>query len=259
VIRPFFLVALSGAALLSAGQGENLLQNGSFELPKVAERTSADKGGDPALGGAETGWEAFAGPTNTTGGKLVVGLTDQIARTGKQSIFIDFQKLTDRGQLATLESKFIPIKASQDYRISIWGRIDRDRPLSLDERRPSMWLHAMFFGPDKKTQVAEPQSSVILIPGSVVPGKRIQLFYTSEKWTETTVTVKAPEGAVFLAATWMWVVGSDAGETDGVIYWDDVTVEEQPAESAAPEKSKETDAKSAPATTAPSAERKTTP
>ena len=49
----------------------------------VTGRTPAEKGGDPARGEEETSWDVFAGNKNGDAGDVVVGMTDEIARTGK--------------------------------------------------------------------------------------------------------------------------------------------------------------------------------
>jgi hypothetical protein len=227
-MRSTLFAALSAASALSSGQCENLLQNASFEAPSVTGPTRSQDGGDPAKGEGGTSWLHFNSGEEGEGGKIVVGITDQIAHTGKQSLFIDFPKLTEQGQRSELATKLIAIKPGQTYRISSWGRIDSKRPLSLDERRPHVWLNAEYFQADGKTPVGELFTGVQLIPGNIVPGKKPELTYVSSKWTESAAEVTPPEGAAFMQVTWSWVIGKDVGETDGVIYWDDAAVEPAP-------------------------------
>ena len=218
------LAAAISAAALSA-HGENLLENASFELPNVAGETRVQDGGDPAKAESATSWADFTTGEKGTDGKIVVGITDQIARTGKQSVFIDFPKVTEPAQRADLPTTLIPIQPGKPYRISIWGRIDRKRPLTLDERRPHVWVYIGFFEADGETRVGEPVLAVKLIPGTVVAGRKPDLVFVSNKWTEFVAEVTPPEGAAFMHVIWSWVIGKEEGETDGVIYWDDAAVE----------------------------------
>ena len=74
-----FLVA---ASALSSGQCENLLQNGSFEAPLVTGPTRSQDGGNPANAKSGTSWLHFVNGEEGEEGKIVIGITDQIARTG---------------------------------------------------------------------------------------------------------------------------------------------------------------------------------
>ena len=226
-MRSILFAALGAASALSSGQCENLVQNGSFEDPLVTGPTRSQDGGNPANAKGGTSWLHFVNGEEGEEGKIVIGITDQIARTGKQALFIDFPKITEQSQRSELATKLIPIKPGQTYHISSWGRIDSKRPLSLDERRPHVWLNAEYFQPDGKTPVGELFSGVQLIPGSIVPGKKPELTYVSGEWTESVADVTPPEGAAFMQVTWSWVIGKDEGETDGVIYWDDVVVDDK--------------------------------
>lgn len=224
-MRSILFAALTGSALAWSGRAENLLENGSFELPAVKGRTRQEAGGNPVFAEKQATWSLFAAQSMTDGGELVVGVTDEIARTGKQAIYLDFAKVTASSRRAALVTELIPIKPAQPYRVSIWGRIDRKRPLALDERRPHMWLEVQFFQADQNTQAGEIFSGAQLIPGRVVPGGPHELIFVSGKWKESFAQITSPENAALIKVSWSWTTPSDEGETDGIIYWDDASLE----------------------------------
>jgi hypothetical protein len=223
-MRVFRCAAMMSAVALSTGHADNLLENGSFELPAVKGRVPVANGGDPARV-KPTGWEQLEAKPDTEGGKLVAGLTNEIARTGKQSLFVDFEKLTAPSRQASLVTHLIPVKASQSYKVSIWGRVDGKRPLALDERRPYLWIDVQFLKADRETEAADSQLGVQLIPGRIVPGDINDLIFVSWKWSESVALVETPKDSAFLQVTWTWGVPSDKGETDGIIFWDDAAIE----------------------------------
>lgn len=222
-MRLLLFAALTG--LICSSRAENLLANGSFELPVVKGRARQETGANPALVEKDVTWALFAAQSDTNGGELTVGMTDEIARTGKQALYVDFAKVTAPSRRAMLVTELIPIKPGRPYRVSMWARIDRKRPLALDERRPHMWLDVEFFQTDQKTPAGEPVSGAQLIPGSVVPGGPHELLFVSGKWRESFAQITAPENAAFIKISWTWTTPSDEGETDGIIYWDDASLE----------------------------------
>jgi hypothetical protein len=225
-MKALLLAALSGAAAFSSGYGENLLENGGFELPKITGRTPEEKGGNPARVDGKTAWDTLTTDHTDKGGKLSVGVTDEIARTGKQALFVDFERLTAPSRQVSLVTTLVPVKPSQSYRISIWGRIDGKRPLTLDQRRPYVWIDVQFLKADRDTEAGEAQLGVQMIPGSIVPGATTGLTFVSSKWSESVALVETPKDTAFLQVTWTWGVPRDEGETDGMVFWDDAAVED---------------------------------
>jgi hypothetical protein len=224
-------VALSGAFTLAsvAAESGNLLQNGSFEMPEVAARIPAADGGDPSKAEGANTWHSVEVKAPSEGGKFTMGLTNEIARTGKQSFFANFENLTATNVFGLLATKSLPIVPGKTYRTSIWCRVDFDRPIALDERRPSMWTDIEFFKADGKTAAGEAITSVKLIPGSTKPGQ-IGLTFATNRWSELTGAFTAPPDAAFMDITWSWTVPNEEGETDGVVYYDDAAVDLLPEE-----------------------------
>lgn len=225
-MRTLLSVGVTTVLLLASGHAENLLENGSFELPKVTGRTPAAKGGNPSLPEEKSLWTALVTPRVGPGsGQLITGLTDEVAHEGKQSLFVDFEKLTEEGSRAMLTSELLPVQANKPYRISVWGRVDRARPLALDERRPHLLVDMEFFAADQETQVGSTEYRVQMIPGSVVPGLGTRLLFVSNKWSEYYTEVKSPTDSAFMKVTFSFQAPKEKGETDGVLYLDSAVVE----------------------------------
>lgn len=202
----------------------NLLENGGFEFPVVDGKTSSREGGNPTVGSGVTGWESLEQKEDLVGGKLTFGLTTEIARSGKQSLYLDFENLVAVSKSASLETKLISVEGEQAYKVAIWGRMDRKRPLALDERRPSMWLDVAFYEADGSTKSGEPLSGVEMIPGMITPGLESRLLFVSARWNESASEFRTPASAKFARITWSWIIPRDEGETDGIIYWDDASL-----------------------------------
>jgi hypothetical protein len=206
-------------------RGENLLIDGGFEFPAVDGRLPALSGGNPVLT-TESSWARLVGKEGDAGGKLTVGLTNELAHSGKQSLFVDFERLTAPSQIASLMTKPVGIKPSANYKISIWGRMDRERPLALDERTPFMQIDIDFLQADQETITGEGEHAVLVLPGAFIPGGRAQLLFVARRWNNAEAVVTTPENAAFMRVTWSWATPRNEGETDGKIYWDDAAIEE---------------------------------
>jgi hypothetical protein len=225
-VKPVAIVFLTLALAPMLGlAAENLLADGGFESPAIDGRVAAAVGGNPLLA-PESGWARLVDKNGEEGGKLILGLTREIAHNGKQALFVDFQRLTAASEVAFLVTKPVPIKPSTNYKVSIWGRMDRDRPLALDERTPFMQIGMEFLLADQQTPAAEARNAVLVIPAAVIPGGKVQLLFVARRWNVAETIVQAPVNAAFMRITWSWVTPKNEGETDGVIYWDDAAIEE---------------------------------
>jgi hypothetical protein len=215
-----FIFAASCLALTLAvptASADNLVKNAGFEEPKIAGRVTAQKGGTPALQEIETTWAHFQSMDRT--GKVIVGLTDEIARSGKQSVYLDFDG-AEKTRGAFLMSSLIPVKAGEKYRISIWGRIDAKRPLTLDQGRPFQLLEVEFYPADQASRIGETQFRTQMIPGVAD-----RLLFTSTRWSEYYAEFKSPSGAEFMKVSFRWESPKSEGAASGIIYFDDATVE----------------------------------
>jgi hypothetical protein len=153
--------AMMSAVALSAGRADSLLENGSFEAPPVNSRVPVEGGGDPAKASRPRLSSSKYEPAE--GGRLVTGLTNEIARTGKQSLFVDFQNLTAPGRRRiwspTRYRQAVPVPTALR---SGDGWIPSGRS-ALDERRPYVWVDVQFLKADRDTEAGEAQLGVQLI------------------------------------------------------------------------------------------------
>ena len=212
------LLCTSAAALAEPTQ---LLESGSFEWPPVSRRKSIEEGADVSKSAMNAEWYTFKDSATGEGGKLVLGLTNEVFRTGRQCMFVQFDKLTRPAAVAQLASDFVSIKPSEKYHVSIWGRIDKKNPVTLDQRVPHLKMRVDWFMADREEQTGNVEYRVQPIPGS----RSRPLMFTAAKWTEYFANLKSPEDAAFMRVTWTWETPPQAGETNGVVFFDDATIE----------------------------------
>jgi hypothetical protein len=197
--------------------GDNLLPGGSFETPAVHGRMLKDHGGDPTNNGRGPGWISFIFQTSGTGGGLTGGLTNEVAHSGAQSLFIDFNHVSSADQSATLVSNFFPVVSGSGYEVGIWGRTDAKDLVDPQGRSAYLKLEIDYFAKDANTSVGEPFYAVQPLPGS----KNHDPFFKPDSWNRFFVKVTTPPGAVFAQITWRWETESDSGEINGIMFFDD--------------------------------------
>ncbi|MEK0449763.1 MAG: hypothetical protein RL088_2031 [Verrucomicrobiota bacterium] len=212
--------AILCASISVHAERQQLLESGSFEWPPVSRKKSLAEGADVSKSAMNADWYTFKDSTKDVGGKLTLGLTNEIFRTGRQCMFVQFENLTRPLAVAKLASDFVSIKPGETYHVSIWGRIDRKNPVTLDQRVPLLKLQVDWFMADREEQTGETQFRVQPIPGSA---NRPAMF-VSAKWNEFFVDMKAPDDAAYMRVTWTWETGPHAGETNGTAYFDDATI-----------------------------------
>jgi len=197
----------------------SLMDTGAFEGPRVTKRTPMDQGGNP-LPYSQGEWIRFAPNAAAKDGTLIAGLTNEAARTGRQSLYVEFRHQTKQGAVIELASRLIQVKPESVYHVAIWGRNDAKNPITIDERLPFLRVEVDFFKADEETQTGESILKMQSIPGTL---NRPPLFPT-DQWGEFYVDAKAPEDAAFIKVTWAWMAPADPGETNGVVYFDDATI-----------------------------------
>ena len=197
-----------------------LLDTGSFEAPRVNGRTPRAQGGNPVMPVGKREWIYFEDKRDDKDGKLIAGLTNEIAHTRKQSIYVTFDKLTATSAKVELASSLISILPSNPYHVSIWGRVDKKNPLTLDQRLPILGVEVDFFLPDKETQTGEPIIKIQPMPGSL---NRPPLF-TADKWAEFFADVTSPEDATYMKVTWRVATPPSNGPVNGTIFFDDANI-----------------------------------
>ena len=97
----------------SLARADNLIQNASFEEPKIDGKVGATAGGTPAAPETGTTWTHFQSMDRTK--KVTVGMTNEVARTGKQAIYVQFDAAAKTKE-ALLMSDLIPVKPQENYR-----------------------------------------------------------------------------------------------------------------------------------------------
>jgi hypothetical protein len=210
------LLLLWGSTLFA---GQNLLPGGSFEAPVVKGRTLLEQGGDPSVG-PNPPWIQFKVENSGTTGMITGGLTNEVARTGTQSLFIHFDHVDQAYQSATLISNFVPIVSGSQYEVGIWGRTDATDLIDSEGRSAYLKLEVDFFAKDAFQSVGEPFLRVQPLPGS----KDHDPFFKPDSWNLFIVKMTAPAGAVFAQITWRWETGGDPGEINGMMYFDDSVI-----------------------------------
>jgi hypothetical protein len=201
---------------------DNLIKDPSFEQPPIKGRVPVAEGGNPRRAGEEkTNWMEFQmmTPDKPGEGIFTIGLTDEFAHTGKQSIFVDLKKFTGLRRKSLLMTDIMKIKPGNTYRIGLWGRTDPKRPLTLDQRVLYMKVEIEFLTPDTEDQSGEIENRTMNVPGN---SKRV--FFVSNKWTEYVTAVRTPRDAGWMKVTFRWETGREEGMTDGTIYFDDASV-----------------------------------
>jgi hypothetical protein len=200
------------------GEVDQLLDMSSFERPRVKGRTPWDKGGNPAPRSLGE-WKSFQPNSAVRNeGVMQAGLTDEIARSGKQALFVAFNKTKSVLGRYDLTSSLIRVRPNFTYRVSIWGRMDKPNPITIDQRIPAMRLQVDFFQADRQTQAGESVIKAQTLPGVLNRG----FVFTPDRWTEFMADVESPEDAAFIRITWTWNTPTDEGTTDGTIYFDDL-------------------------------------
>jgi hypothetical protein len=213
-LLPILLLGTAGVVC-----AENLLVGGNFEMPFVKGRTTMDQGGDPTNVPQGPAWIGFRFNNVPNAGAITGGLTDEFARNGKQSLFVDFNHVS-RVESAELISNFIPIVSGTEYVVGIWGRTDAKDLITSDGRSAYLKLEVDFFANDAFHSVGQPAFRVQPIPGA----KEHDPYFTPDKWARLYFKVMTPPDAVFAQITWRWETGADPGEVNGIMYFDDATM-----------------------------------
>lgn len=223
-----FLIRAGGAwlALVSAHAfAAQLLESGSFEYPRVKARTPLAQGGTPMLG-PKSDWVLFVHPkADAEKGAVIGGITNELARTGKQSLFIEFDKFKAKVSGVTLASGLISIQPGKPYHVAIWGRLNKKKPLTIDQRICYLKLLVEFYTADKETQTGSPVFKAQPMPDSRNRPETRPPMFSAARWSEFFVNVNSPEDAAFIKITWKWESTTEDGETTGVIYFDDASLE----------------------------------
>jgi len=211
----FFLLCCSWSA--SGFAAANLIPQSGFEIPVVKGRTALDQGGDPSQDGKNPAWYSFKVDTTGSNATMSAGLTNAVSRTGKQSLYVDFNHVDQAYQSVILISNFIPVVSGTQYVVSIWGRTDSNDLIDSEGRSAYLKLEVDFFAKDGNQSVGDPIYAVQPLPGP----KDHDAYFTPDGWHAFVVKIMSPPGAVFAQINWRWETGGDPGVINGIMYFDD--------------------------------------
>ena len=226
------LLVLLMASTLSARAGCVVLFESGFESPPVSGRTPRSAGGDPSQSRpahpGEAVWQRFEDQPNLGAeeGSVVAGLTNEIARTGAQSLFIEASKLCAPYIGAQWVTRPIPVEGGKSCRVNFWGRNDAKNPLVSEPAQLLLRLQVDFFAADGATEVGSSQYLLLPLPGfcghmpMIVP----------DEWSPLGFEFKVPAGARSMRVSFRCDSRSDKGSISGVAYFDDFSVTEEPPE-----------------------------
>ena len=207
----------------------------SFESPKVTGRTPKAAGGDiaradPSKPGEPPAWSCFEDQPNigAEGGGVVAGLTNQIARTGTQALFIEAAKLSVPYLGALFVSHPIPIEGGKSYKASIWGRNDAANPLPGATAQLFLKMRVDFYTDAGMTETGESQYLLQALPG----GKGRPPSIVATAWNCVSLCFGAPAAAKFLVVSFRCDANAERGDISGTVYFDDFTVATEPAQPA---------------------------
>jgi hypothetical protein len=228
---PLFAVAALFAPAFAA-YADVVFQD-SFETPVVTGRTPRAAGGDPsktALSRAAAAWSRFEDQPNLgeEGGSVVAGLTNQMARTGSQALFIEATRLSVPYVGALLVTRPIAIEGGACYKACIWGCNDPQRPLAIAAAQLFLKIQVDFFSDEGKTEVGESQYMLHPLPG----GKGRPPLLLSTEWRPVGICFHTPAAAKCMTLSFRCDSSAEKGAISGALYFDDFTVETDAPEAA---------------------------
>jgi len=199
----------------------------SFESPCVTGPTPKAAGADiskpdPSKPGEKPVWSQFEDQPNidAEGGSVVAGLTNQTARTGTQSLFIEATKLSVPYLGAVFVSLPIPIEGGKCYKACIWGRNDAKKPLLCAMAQLFLKMQIDFYTDEGKTETGESQYLLQPLPG----GKGHAPSIVTTGWNPVSLRFVAPAAAKFMMVSFRCDSSAERGAISGTVYFDDFTV-----------------------------------
>jgi len=222
---PVFIVVALAFPLFA---GADVVFQNSFESPSVKTRTPKAAGGDiskadPAHPEEKPFWLSFGDQPNigATGGSIIAGVTNEVARTGNQSLFIEASKLSAPYIGASFSTRPLPIAGGKYYKISLWGRNDAKKPLIRAAAQLFLKMQIDFFTDEGKTETGDTQYLLQPLPG----GKGYASTFVPTSWQPVGLHFGAPPKAKFMVLSFRCDSSAEKGAITGCIYFDDLTLE----------------------------------
>lgn len=224
-LAPLFFAALTVTSALPSGA--DVIFETSFESPSVKGKTPKAAGADiskpdPSKPMEKPAWSQFEDQPNmeAEGGSVVAGLTNQIARTGKQALYLEASKLSLPYLGALFVSQAIPITGGKVYKACIWGRNDSKNPLVCAGAQLFFKIQIDFYTDEGATETGESQYLLQPLPG----GKSRSPFLVSTAWNPVSLRFVAPAAARFVIVSFRCDSNAERGAISGTAYFDDFTV-----------------------------------
>lgn len=228
-MKPLVSLLLAVTAILPLSAQADIVFQNSFESPSVKSRTPKAAGGDiskanPAKPEEKPIWRRFDDQPNigAEGGSMVAGVTNEMARTGTQSLFIEASKLSAPYIGAVFTTQPIPVEGGKYYKISLWGRNDAKKPLIRAAAQLFLKMQIDFYT-DAATQTETGESQYLLQP--LPGGKGRPPVIVPTAWNPVALHFGAPAKAKFMVVSCRCDSSAEKGAITGSIYFDDLTLE----------------------------------
>jgi hypothetical protein len=206
------LLGTASFCLPPAASAADLLLQSSFEIPGVSGTQPLTEGGDLTEGGENPVWESGRDRVNEG---VELGLTDQVAHGGKQSLYVKFTSVDQPYLGAEIATDLIPVQAGASYTVSIWGCLDESEPVSGEATAKAI-IEFEGMGEFEKKYISRRMGS-----------ETNDAFTSAQGWQELSETVEVPEGAASMRINWVWQVQEPVDPVNGIAYFDDFSVTQQ--------------------------------
>lgn len=222
---PFLFAAAFVFSALTAHAG--IVFEDSFEAPTVTARTPKAAGADiskapVAKPGDKPAWRSFEDQPNIgAGGSVTAGLTQEVAHTGTQALFVEAAKLSAPYIGALFTSRPIAIEGGKTYKAGLWGRNDAKKPLVCGAAQLFLKMQIDFFTDEGQTETGESQYLLQPLPG----GRGHDPIFVPNAWKSVGLGFTAPSNAKYLVVSFRCDSSAERGAITGAIYFDDFTLE----------------------------------
>jgi hypothetical protein len=225
------LLLATALLIFSLPATARVIEENSFETPRVSGRISKASGGDPTLAPREPGtppfWQCLEDQPaiGCEGGRLTAGLTTEQARSGTQSLFIEARNLCAPFIGVQWATKAIPVCGKKYYWIVLWGRAAPDSP--APSAPPPLYLNVRvsFYGDEEGQETGECLYLVIPLQGPARKG------INTGNWTPLRFGFEAPGSAKFMTVNFQCDGRASKEAINGTVYFDDFSVTEEPPRS----------------------------
>jgi hypothetical protein len=164
-----------------------------FETPVIQARTALSSGADITESGSSVVWvKSFNAITAPEEGKVELGLTNEVAHSGKQCLYLSFTDVAKKYMGAYFTTKPLPVESGGRYRVNLWLKGSETKPI---EEGIGGKVSVAFLAADKTTKVGK----LVYLPISASVS-----LYSASAWTEYSESFAVPDGASFAYVNCAW-------------------------------------------------------